>query len=284
MNKFYSVPFTSANLALILMLGASQAQADLVYYEPFADPAEAPPTGWTATNGSSGEVAGSLSYPGLAPSSGNHFGIEGAANYSSPTFTAMTGGETYFYSLLFRMDDLSSLSTTGHGSNLILLSPSTTISNGVASFGVVKDADNSSAYNLVFDGDFRGPSNSNSVKDPNLIEYTEGQTILLVGSYANGAGEANFWVNPDSSSFGAVSAPTPYVTDSANASRLVELILINSGTSTSTRPGFSLDEIRVGTSWADVTPANIPEPGETALLISGALLSVLWWRRRSRKQ
>ncbi|WP_269540446.1 hypothetical protein [Cerasicoccus fimbriatus] len=271
-------------MSLLLLLSVSQATANVVYYEPFADPAEAPPTGWTAANGTSGEVAGSLSYPGLAPSSGNHFGISGPANYSSPTFTAMTSGETYFYSLLFRMDDLSSLSTTGFGSNLILLSPTTTVSNGVASFGVVKDADNASAYNLVFDGDFRGPSSGSSVKDPNLIEYSPGQTILLIGSYTNGTGEANFWVNPDSSSFGSISAPTPYISDTGNNSRLIQMMLINSGTSASTRPGFSIDEIRVGTSWADVTPANIPEPGETALIISGVLLSVAWMRRRSRNQ
>lgn len=278
------IPSVSTHAALIISsIFAAQAHADLVYYEPFADPIQAPPAGWTEASGSNGEVAGSLSYTGLAPSSGNHFGISGAANYSSPTFTAMTSDETYYYSFLFRMDDMSSLGTSGFGSNLVLLSPSTTISNGVASFGVVKDADNAASYNLVFDGDFRGPSSSSSVKDPNLTEYALGQTILLVGSYTNGTGLANFWINPDASSLGTVTAPTPYISDTGNSSRLVELLLINSGTSGSTRPGFSIDEIRVGTSWADVTPTNIPEPGETALMISGVLLSVALWRRRARK-
>lgn len=272
----------SLPLVALLLLCATQSHATVVWHEPFADPAATPPTGWTATNGDDGEVAGSLSYPDLGPSTGNHFAIDGTANYSSPTFTAMTSNETYYYSFLFRMDDLSSLSTTGFTSNLILLSSSSTVSNGVASFGVVKDADNSSAYNLVFDGDFRGPSNASSVKDPSLTEYAAGETLLLVASYTNGTGATSFWVNPDASSFGTITAPTPYATDTGNTSRLVQLLLINSGTGATTRPGFSIDEIRVGTTWADVTP-TIPEPGETALFISGLLLSVAFWRRRSKQ-
>ncbi len=47
-----------------------------------------------------------------------------------------------------------------------------------------------------------------------------------------------------------------------------------------TGPGaFGFDELRIGTTWGDVTP--VPEPGSLALLLVGGLgLSVHWLRRR----
>ncbi len=265
--------------ALTLTL-QSLVTAAPIYHGSFPDAVSTdPPAGWTGT-GTNPVTSGSLNYPGLVASTGNQWSVSGTANYNNAfTLTPIAVGETWYYSFLFRMDDLSLLSTTGHTSNLILLSSSAVVSTGVSSFGVLKDADNSSAYNLVFDGDFRGPA-STSVKDPNLIEYTEGQTLLMVASYtraATGTTTSNFWVNPGS--LGAGSAPMPYITDLANATRAVNSLLINAGSGATTRPGFTIDEFRVGATWADVTP--VPEPATAVMLGLTGLGFALFRRKRT---
>lgn len=262
-------------VATVIFLSGLSLQAALTLEESFVVPAgTAPATGWTGTDNNDSVVSGSLSVAGLEASEGNAWSLSGAVNYSkqfSPSAPLATGA-TYYYSFLFRMDDLSALNTTGHSSNLIMLSASNTASNGVASFGVVKDADNANAYNFVFDGDFRGPNNSLSVKDPALTEYTVGQTIFVVLAYTRGTtSSAQIWINPDSATFGAGTPPSPYLTDAA-ASRAVDYLVLNSGTGFGSRPGYTVDEFKVGTTWASVTPALQQGPTNGTLI----QISSLW--------
>jgi hypothetical protein len=75
----------------------------------------------------------------------------------------------------------------------------------------------------------------------------------------------NLWVNPNSSTFGAGSAPVPDLTQMVLASEAGSLnnISIKSGSGIPTNT--ILDEMRVGTTWADVTPAG-PSGGSCALV------------------
>lgn len=265
-------------------LGGLSLQGALVLEDSFVVPAAtAPATGWTGSDNNDAVVSGSLSCDGLEAAKGNAWSISGTANYSrqfSPSAPLATGA-TYYYSFLFRMDNFAGLNTTGHSSNLVMLSSSNIASAGVASFGVVLDASNASAYNLVFDGDFRGPSYSTSVKDPALTEYAVGQTLFLVAAYTRGTNPTvQFWVNPNKSTFGASTPPTPYLTDAA-ISRAVDYMVLNSGSSGTTRPGYTIDEIRVGTTWASVTPAQAQAPGiGTLIQISSLGLPDAWLRTR----
>lgn len=93
-------------------------------------------------------------------------------------------------------------------------------------------------------------------------------TVTAVGSGEARTADLNFWVNP--SNVGGA-APTPDASFTG-----VSVNLDADETYFSDDPGAGLDEIRIGTTYADVTP--IPEPATLALLSLGGLAMI---RRRS---
>ncbi len=74
-------------------------------------------------------------------------------------------------------------------------------------------------------------------------------------SYETGTGVINLWINPDSADFGgAAPAITLTVTDSGPTSSISRFLLRQD--STGETPFISFDELRMGTTWADVTPTD----------------------------
>jgi PEP-CTERM putative exosortase interaction domain len=114
--------------------------------------------------------------------------------------------------------------------------------------------------------------------------YSLGETVFLVGSYQFNAGTgddvSSLWINPSSSTFGKVSAPTATLTATGGADMgaLSQFILRGGATS----PAGTFDELRIGTSWADVTPAAIPEPSTYAAIVGALALGVVVYVRRRR--
>lgn len=91
---------------------------------------------------------------------------------------------------------------------------------------------------------------------------------------------ARLWINPDQASFGAETAPTETLTglNMGTDSSVNSFILYQRGTNNGLSVlGSWVDELRIGTTWADVTP--VPEPTSLALL---ALASAGLLRRRRR--
>ena len=96
---------------------------------------------------------------------------------------------------------------------------------------------------------------------------------------------ANLYVNPDPSSFGGA-APAPTVTAQTttggdySGTNIRSFIFRQGNTLSNVNPAVVIaDELRVGTSYADVTP--VPEPASAAAL-GIAALAVLGRRRRRR--
>lgn len=92
------------------------------------------------------------------------------------------------------------------------------------------------------------------------------------------------WINPDSSSFGGTEpAATIQQTwtgteqEGATGTNGFAAYKINAS---SLNAGFNLDELRVGTTWADVTP--IPEPATIGMLGLGALVTIMARRMRQK--
>ena len=83
-----------------------------------------------------------------------------------------------------------------------------------------------------------------------------------------GNDEVNFWVDPDIG--GAAPAPTASMSSPGLSFENLNRVLIPVFDGTDPFGEYIYDEIRVGTSFADVTP--IPEPGSAALVGLGALL------------
>jgi hypothetical protein len=112
-------------------------------------------------------------------------------------------------------------------------------------------------------------------------DLTPGQTYLAVVRYTSGAsagtgGLSELWIDPSAVSYGAAEGSVPSADGSATghlvngANDHVDSLLVGAGISTGFDPNvINIDEIRVGTTWADVTA--VPEPASLGLLGLGAV-------------
>lgn len=108
------------------------------------------------------------------------------------------------------------------------------------------------------------------------VQPVVGTSALLVLKMEFGsefqADRVTLFLNPDS----AVEPATGLVKEDMNTGLITRLALQSGG-------AFSVDEIRLGTEYADVVPgfAPVPEPEEWAAFSGVALLAFAGWRRRS---
>jgi len=114
--------------------------------------------------------------------------------------------------------------------------------------------------------------------------YALNTPVLLVGRYDFVAGTGNdtsaLWINPASATFGAGAAPTATLTSSGGTDMTAISQFLLRGAAGS--PVAKVDELRVGTTWASVTPAAaaVPEPSTYAALAGAvALLGAVVHRR-----
>jgi hypothetical protein len=104
-------------------------------------------------------------------------------------------------------------------------------------------------------------------------DLTAGQTYLVVVRYESGAtaftgGQQDIWVDPLPATWGAAVAPPSDGSHAGHATNsgtdAFASLLVGAGITTGFTPDqINIDEIRIGNTWADVTPvaAAIPEAG-----------------------
>jgi len=204
-------------------------------------------------------VAGSLSGAGAPPDSGNSVSFGGAGIDPARTFTAETG--TLYYSFLLSVSDLGSLDATGgyiagFGSNSTNFG--TTLWTKIDGTGgyLIGMEKRTTVAEVVFD------TTSRSLDS----------TIFVVGSYSfMGAANddtARLWINPAPSTFGGIE-PTPTLIDATGndlAAAGIERFFLRQDSANETPAVLTVDALRVGTSYADVT---IPEPAIPMMLLAG---------------
>jgi len=237
-------------------------------YEPFDYPADVLLNGqgeWSALNtAGNSEILvseGSLSYSMLEPPLANKASFDGTGTDISMSFESQnTPGTTVYFSFILEVTDMSQV-TSADGTHIAGFAvPSSTYG-----CGVYFKWDQVPSSNQFYIGTATR-STSNSL-NTGLIEWTTEKydintPILIVGAYEIIEGAQNdrsyMWVNPASTDFGTLSAPTPLLspptvggTDSDLSS--VGRFYIRQDGSTST-PFIDLDELRIGINWADVTP------------------------------
>lgn len=104
-----------------------------------------------------------------------------------------------------------------------------------------------------------GWSNNTTAGTP--ISLTTGQTYFVVGAFDNiGSTTTNrtrLWINPDQTFFGGATAAAITAQDNtagSNATTIGSLLLHQRNLN----PELGIDELRVGTTWAEVTPLGTP--------------------------
>jgi len=122
---------------------------------------------------------------------------------------------------------------------------------------------NSNAAGAYDMGVFKGGQEVNGAYATNLL--FAGNTVFVVASYTFGDGTGDdtcsLWVNPDPSTFGATNPPPPSAF-TANPTLTVDQTQIDTFFfRQSSGPSRSYgDEVRVGLTWADVTPVAVATP------------------------
>jgi len=252
--------------ALALALGSlplQRAAAALLLYDGFDYPAGeelgefASGTLWENDKTQFTIVTGSLEYARLSASTGNRLNVE-AGSSSLDSVRTVTGAwkeqsrGTLYVSFLLRVESIAGIGSTGEGTSLLTFDHA---SNKSQLLGI----------NLLNDGKVRlgvlkYPSSSDLVSSSAFFTAGPGAnlsadgstTYLIVAKYEWVEGATNdvvsLWVNPaalgdDEEAHNRVSASSG--TDGAKgASRLI----------LSRGPNVALDELRIGQTWAEVTP------------------------------
>jgi len=225
--------------------------------------------------------SGSLQVTGLAASLGNSvsFGGNGtSARFDFLNNSSSISSGTIYYSFALKLTDITGLSSGGvfwagfNNSSGAQTSTPTTVATRVytrASGG---------GFNL---GLSKASSTASDIIWDNTIHYP-GETIFLVGSYtfntvATNDDVANLWIDPAPSTFGVAFAPSPTLTNSADADissgAIESFVLMNRNAGEPANGIF--DELRIGLSWASVTPP-VQQPPWLNYALDGAHLILSW--------
>jgi PEP-CTERM motif len=223
-------------------------------------------------------VAGNLSYTGLPASQGNSvsFGLSGESarlNLSSP----VTSG-TIYYSFLMNVSSIANLPTTSTA-GIFWAGFNNTPGSQASTPSVV----GTRLYARTTTGGFQLGVNENSstITSWDTTDlFSTGTTLFIVGSYTFNPSTSDdvsqLWINP---TIGSATAPAATVsaTGGSDLSTIASFVLFDRN---AIEPSGTIDELRIATSWADVT--GVPEPSSMVLAGFGALALVSWCRARRR--
>jgi hypothetical protein len=187
---------------------------------------------------------GGLTYTGLAAQTGNHISFDGSGIDNKIEFTGVSSGEV-FASFIFNITDQSSITDLNDGGYFAALAA------GDSSFDTrVWVHPTTDPVGITYEISITNAS-SNAVF---AGTYNVGDNVLIVLSYAPGVGTVKGWVNPTSLG-GAEPTPDFSETD-ASAAATIDRFIIRQDSAGET-PSILFDELRIGTSFADVTPTTL---------------------------
>jgi PKD repeat protein len=266
MKRFTPVAISFLVVLLIGINGIGHAQT--ILYEDFnyAPPAYVGGNGaagsssnnWTTHSVTTGQtttinvVNGNLSYSGLFPSNGYKVSMFGNANLTSRDINrAFTSSNNVLYfSVLLNLIDNSGITATGD----YFMHFGATSGAAVTIFGArlgAKSVNSGANYRFIIQNTSSGtPTFTEFAQDLNF-----GTTYLVVAKYNKSSSPtiASLWVNP--ASLGG-SEPSGSVTNNSGTgtfATFASICLRNNATT----PKVEIDEIRVGPTWADVTPLGV---------------------------
>jgi hypothetical protein len=195
-----------------------------------------------------------------------------------------SSGANVFCSFLFRVDDLNTNLSTNVWTRMVKLHHFLVgDANDGFSGPAVMFKGNAADTNKFDLGIHKRANSGATVTDPALQGLSKGTPYLVVFSYEaqNITGNTDpmrIWLNPDPASFGTTNVPTPTLSSIAGSDAGVPWSQIEIYP-----PNFVsgfIDELRVGWSWAKVTPVAAPTvdatPTNIVASVSGSTLELSW--------
>lgn len=269
MKRSYLTVLTVGALCFLFQ----SAQAGLLFseafnYNPGALQSQVNPSTAVWTGGNSGLtiVSGNLTYAGLADQGGNELQIaNGSSGSSEIQFANQTSGQIY-YSFLFDPTAVDSANNY-----FTAMNPGTATPNG--------GSDAIDAYYYAA-GKIEVRANAASATAGTGPVLTLGTTYLIVEMLDLSAHTASLWVDPDSSTFGGT-APTATATISGTSATITAIDDVGFKTQNGAGGPYLVDNLLIGTTWADVTPSVVPEPCTFALAGLG-MIGLVFARRMRR--
>lgn len=257
-------------IIVILLAGISSVGMAQVLYEDFnyATPAYIGGNGnagsssnnWITHSVTAGQTTtidiqdGNLTYPGLASSNGNKLFLFGNANATSRDVNRgfTTTATTLYYSALINVVDNSQITITGD----YFMNLAATAGTSVTVFGGrlgAKSVNTGANFRFLI----QNTSGGTPTFTDNGTDLDFGTTYLVVVKYDRSVSPtvATLWVNPASLGGTEASGSVSNSSGTSTFSAFASICLRNNATT----PKANIDEIRVGETWADVTPAYVAD-------------------------
>ena len=201
-------------------------------------------------------TTGSLSYSGLKTSKNNMITLDNDSKESLLSLSNQTSG-TVYYSFVLKVKEVDDAIAVGDKDSFAGFASAIdgSYSNLGATLWAEKAGDTS--YQLGINS---GVASSNVQLD--TTEYNEDDILFIVVGLDLDNDEAKLWVNPTSDDL-ANNASIPSETQVATGATLSNVKAFSLHQEYSKVPDLDIDELRVGTSWTDVTPPGITWNGNT---------------------
>lgn len=261
MKKLYTL-----SIVLIASVGFAQT------YIPFTGTGALNANGWTTHSGTAGQQTiltttsddgNSLSFPGLAASSGNRTSMI-AGNTEDVNFplTSTLTGTVYYSALIKVLDDtqLNLNSATGdYGLALTSVASATTTSFQARVY--FKKGSVASTFNVAV---LNGPGGT-AAPTYHTTDLSINVTYLLVVKYDFTTNTASLFVNP----VPGATEPTATVTNAtgttAAPAQIAGFVIRQGGSITAGSGNIEIDEIRVADNWAAVTPSGTASTNQNSI-------------------
>ena len=255
--------FQSAHATLLFSDGFNYTAGDAL-----GNASTTPP--WS-TGDNANMVVGSanLTYPGLQDLGGNDLvlnnGATGATSVAASLGTSLTTG-TVYYSFLI---DCTAVPTTA--SYLTSLTPSEhPTANGTSTDDLAVYAKYAGAGNSLWEVGLKTSGGSSYYAGASGLALNTVYSVVVEYSFTGaGTGIGTMYVDP----VAGASQPAATLTEPVNGTANTDQDISDVGfkVQTANAGDFLFDNLMVGTTWADVTPAAAPEPATLALFGLGGL-------------